>query len=116
MCGPAEQCLACMATLTSTSTIILWVYILLLLIGGTIGFLKAGSKISLIASAVFALPLALCAAKTVPFCPLAPILLILLIVVFGIRFWKGRKFMPSGLMVILTIAAVVALIFTVQHH
>ena len=32
----------------------LWVYIILLLVGGLIGFFKAGSKISLITSSVFA--------------------------------------------------------------
>ena len=33
---------------------VLWIYILLLLVGGLIGFLKAGSKVSLITSAVSA--------------------------------------------------------------
>ena len=40
---------------------ILWVYIILLLIGGMIGFLKAGSKISLITSSVAAALLVLTA-------------------------------------------------------
>ena len=33
---------------------VLWVYIVLLLVGGLIGFLKAKSKVSLISSTVFA--------------------------------------------------------------
>ena len=33
---------------------VLWVYILLLLVGGLIGFFKGKSKVSLISSAVFA--------------------------------------------------------------
>ena len=33
---------------------ILWLYIVLLLVGGLIGFLKANSKVSLIMSSVFA--------------------------------------------------------------
>ena len=33
---------------------VLWIYIVLLLVGGLIGFLKAKSKVSLITSAVFA--------------------------------------------------------------
>jgi uncharacterized membrane protein (UPF0136 family) len=38
---------------------VLWVYIVLLLVGGLIGFFKAKSKVSLITSAVFAAVLVL---------------------------------------------------------
>ena len=38
---------------------VLWIYIVLLLVGGLIGFLKAGSKVSLITSAVSAAALIL---------------------------------------------------------
>ena len=38
---------------------VLWIYIVLLLVGGLIGFLKAGSKVSLISSSVFAAALVL---------------------------------------------------------
>ncbi len=38
---------------------VLWVYIILLLVGGLIGFLKAKSKVSLVTSAVFAAVLVL---------------------------------------------------------
>jgi len=62
------------------------------------GFLKAGSKISLITSAAFALPLALCALGIITPAYVADILIALLAVVFGVRYAKGRKFMPSGLM------------------
>src|SRR6266498_1040090 len=40
---------------------ILWIYIVLLVIGGLIGFLKAKSKISLITSVAFAAVLSVCA-------------------------------------------------------
>ena len=40
---------------------VLWIYIVLLLVGGLIGFLKAGSKVSLITSAVSAAALILTA-------------------------------------------------------
>ena len=40
---------------------VLWIYIVLLLVGGLIGFLKAGSKVSLITSAVSAAALVLTA-------------------------------------------------------
>lgn len=89
-------------TLSEITVIILWVYIVLLLAGGLMGFLKAGSKISLITSVIFAVPLALCATKVIPQVPIAPILLGLLALVFGVRYVKKRKFMPSGLMAVVT--------------
>jgi uncharacterized membrane protein (UPF0136 family) len=90
--------------------IVLWVYIVLLLAGGLMGFLKAGSKISLITSAAFALPLILCALRVIPLYPVAPVLLALLALVFGARFAKGRKFMPSGLMLSLSVLVLALLL------
>ena len=77
---------------------ILWVYIVLLFAGGVMGFVKAGSRISLITSAIFAALLALCATGIIKPFYVADLLVGLLLVVFGMRFAKGRKFMPSGLM------------------
>jgi uncharacterized membrane protein (UPF0136 family) len=74
------------------------------------GFLKAGSKISLITSAVFAVPLILCATKIIPLEPVAPILIGTLALVFGVRYAKGKKFMPSGLMGLLSIIVLAALL------
>jgi len=51
------------------ANLVLWIYIVLLLVGGLIGFLKAGSKVSLITSAGFAAALAVAA---VPGRPLDP--------------------------------------------
>jgi uncharacterized membrane protein (UPF0136 family) len=84
---------------------ILWVYIVLLIIGGLIGYLKAKSKVSLIMSAAFAAALSLCAAGIVFQYYMADILLALLIVVFAIRVVKTKKFMPAGLMLVITILA-----------
>ena len=84
---------------------ILWVYIVLLIIGGLIGYLKAKSKVSLIMSAVFAAALSLCAAGIIFQYYVADILLALLIVVFAMRVAKTKKFMPGGLMLIITIVA-----------
>ncbi len=89
---------------------ILWVYIALLVVGGLIGFLKAKSKASLIASLAFAVPLSLCASGVVPPSAaglVANILLAVLAIFFGMRFAKTKAFMPGGLM---TIASVVALL------
>ena len=96
---------------------VLWVYIFLLLIGGLIGFFKANSKVSLITSAVFAAVLVLAVLPGV-FQPafariLANVILALLLVVFAIRLAKTKKFMPSGLMLVVTMAALALLnIFT----
>jgi uncharacterized membrane protein (UPF0136 family) len=92
---------------------VLWVYIVLLLVGGVMGLVKAGSKISLITSAFFALLLALCALGIFRPFYLADVLVGLLLVVFGVRFAKGRKFMPSGLMLGLS-AVVLAVLLLVK--
>ncbi len=91
------------------ATKVLWAYIVLLLVGGLIGFFRAKSKVSLITSAVFAAALVLTVVPGV-FQPgfargLANVIMALLLVVFAIRLAKTRKFMPSGLMLVLTIAA-----------
>jgi uncharacterized membrane protein (UPF0136 family) len=88
---------------------ILWIYIVLLLVGGMIGFLKAGSKISLITSSVAAALLVLTAMPgvfTFTFRRnLADGILAALLIVFAIRLTKTKKFMPSGMMLVLTLAA-----------
>ena len=85
---------------------ILWIYIVLLLIGGLIGFLKAGSKVSLITSAVAAAALILTAIPGLlgPGLArgLADAIMAALLVVFAIRLGKTKKFMPSGLMFVVT--------------
>ncbi|MBM3831364.1 MAG: hypothetical protein FJ406_12625 [Verrucomicrobia bacterium] len=90
----------------SAPIIVLWIYIVLLEVGGVVGFLKAGSKASLIASNVFSLPLILSALGILP--PgVADGVLALLLGYMGFKFAKSKKFMPSGLMAILSVAALV---------
>jgi uncharacterized membrane protein (UPF0136 family) len=97
--------------MASNPTIIaLWVYIVLLMAGGLMGFIKAGSKISLITSSFFAALLALCALAILKPFYIADILVGLLVIVFGMRYAKGKKFMPSGFMLILSAATLAVLL------
>ena len=90
------------------TTLILAVYIVFLLVGGVLGFLKAGSKVSLITAAVFAAALAFCAWGPVPYgLRIAIVLQAALAIVFAVRYWKTRKLMPAGLMLAVTLLAVV---------
>jgi uncharacterized membrane protein (UPF0136 family) len=88
---------------------VLWVYILLLLVGGLFGFFKGKSNISLVTSVVFAVLLILTTLRGI-FDPafangLANVVLLVLLVVFTLRLAKTKKFMPSGMMLALTILA-----------
>lgn len=90
-------------------TTILWIYIILLLVGGLIGFLKAKSKVSLITSSIAAAILILTTFHDV-FQPrfantLANAVMVVLLIVFAIRLTKTKKFMPSGMLLIVTIIA-----------
>jgi uncharacterized membrane protein (UPF0136 family) len=87
---------------------VLWIYIVLLLVGGLIGFFKAKSKVSLISSSVFAAVLVLTQTgifKTEVSLIQVNVLLAALLVVFAIRLAKTKKIIPSGLMLVLTIVA-----------
>ena len=88
---------------------VLWIYILLLLVGGLFGFFKGKSNISLVTSVVFAVLLILTTLRGI-FDPafangLANVVLLVLLVVFTLRLAKTKKFMPSGMMLALTILA-----------
>lgn len=91
----------------SFSDLVFWVYVVLLLLGGLFGFYKGKSKISLITSVVSAALLVLTTLRGI-FEPafardLATLIMAALLVVFAIRLAKTKKFMPSGLMLVLTI-------------
>lgn len=78
-------------------------YVVLLIAGGWMGFRKAGSKVSLITSAVSGAILALCALQVLPASlRVAQVVLGLLLLVFVMRLVKTRKFMPSGMLTGLT--------------
>lgn len=82
---------------------VLWIYIVLLLVGGLIGFFKGKSQVSLVMSASFAAALVLCALGIIFKLYVADILLALLLVVFAMRLAKTKKFMPAGMMLVATL-------------
>jgi len=88
---------------------VLWIYIVLLVVGGLIGYLKAGSKVSLYMSCGFAAALVLCAVPNFLDANfrrnLAVVLMAVLLIVFAIRLAKTKKFMPAGLMLVITVVA-----------
>ena len=89
---------------------ILWIYIAMLMLGGLVGFLKAKSKISLITSFVFSVVLSLCALNKLPI-QVAWGVLSFLALFFLIRFLKTRKFMPGGMMTLLSFATIIAVVW-----
>ena len=90
-----------------TWEMILWIYVAFLVLGGVMGFIKAQSKASLIASLAFGVPLALCAARILNVNYLAEGLVCFLALFFGKRFAQSKKFMPGGLMTILSVIVLV---------
>lgn len=90
-------------------TVILWVYVVLLIAGGLIGLIKAGSKASIIASTLFAIPIILGALGVLPE-KVATGVIAFLLVYFGMRFAKGRKFMPAGFMTALSLVSLILLL------
>lgn len=84
---------------------VLWLYLVVLLAGGIFGFVKAKSRISLISALVFGALIALAALGKLGTIWAGDIILTILVGVFAQRFGKTRKFMPAGLMVVLSIAA-----------
>ena len=89
---------------------ILWIYIVLLVIGGLIGFLKAKSKMSLITSVAFGVILSFCALDKLDM-RIGWGVLSFLALFFVMKFMKGKKFMPSGMMSRLTIATSLAVVW-----
>lgn len=90
--------------------VILAVYIVLLVVGGLMGYLKAGSKVSLFSSAGFAIALAIFGFAPVRYgATIVLALLVALLAVFTVRLVKTRKAMPAGVMVALTSATLLLL-------
>ncbi|KAG0742261.1 hypothetical protein G6F57_002698 [Rhizopus arrhizus] len=92
------------------SDIVGYVYGATVFTGGLVGYLKAGSTSSLLAGLIFGALAALGAyqvsqdSKNVT---LALVVSLLLLVVMGTRFYKGRKWMPAGLVSLLSLLMVI---------
>ena len=87
--------------------IVLWGFIVVLLTGGLVGYFKAGSRASLLASGLIAALLAFAAwgffgATTSR--PVARFIVGCLFYFFGYRSWVSRKFMPNGLIALIALA------------
>lgn len=91
----------------------LGIYAALLAAGGLIGFLKAGSRPSLIAGLASGLvavaALALSTRSPQGFW-LGAALSAVMLVFFGRRFASGRKFMPGGMLTVASLAVLVVMI------
>jgi uncharacterized membrane protein (UPF0136 family) len=103
--------------MTQFENIVFWCYIVLLLAGGLIGFFKSHSKVSLITAAVAA---AILVITRVPGLfsytfsrSVDDVIMAVLLVVFAIRLTKTKKFIPSGLLLVLTV--VVLALMNIKH-
>ena len=97
-----------------TTAIIVWVYGALVLAGGAMGWAKAKSKPSLISGIVFGVALGffgygIYQGHTSDI-RVAAAIAGLLGVIMGIRFAKSKKFMPAGLVAILSVVVVALLL------
>lgn len=92
--------------------IIVFIYGLLVFAGGIIGYVQAGSFASLFMGCAFAFMIhasALAMAKNLKWGNLSALILsILLLLFFSFRLIKTGNFMPSGIMIILSLLVVLA--------
>jgi uncharacterized membrane protein (UPF0136 family) len=98
--------------------ITLGIYAVLLGLGGAIGYLKAGSRASLIAGSISAAVAVVALALSIAYknfgVTLGLILSITLFILFGYRYAvKTRKFMPSGLLAVVSLV-VLAVMFLIM--
>jgi uncharacterized membrane protein (UPF0136 family) len=93
----------------------LGIYAVLLMLGGIMGFVKARSKPSLIAGVVSGLAAIVALGLSIQGIafgrPLGLLLAIVLFVFFGYRYsLRGRIFMPSGLMAVVSLVVILVLV------
>ncbi|MEM9816771.1 MAG: TMEM14 family protein [Cyanobacteria bacterium P01_D01_bin.6] len=97
----------------SPAIVMTFIYAVLSVVGGIIGYQKAGSKPSLIAGIITGILLLVAGVGLLQMAVwaswLAIAVALLLVIVFIGRLLKTRKFMPAGLMVIVGVATLIAL-------
>jgi uncharacterized membrane protein (UPF0136 family) len=95
--------------------LLLYIYGVLLILGGLMGYIKAKSVPSLVAGGVCGvIALLLGYYYTWYFAPHAAFLLaLLLIFMMGRRYLNSRKFMPAGLIVILSIIVAIVQVYVI---
>ena len=93
---------------------IVWVYGVLVLAGGVIGWVKVKSKPSLISGVVFGVALIIFGygiyQEHATDVKVAAAIAGLLAIIMGLRFAKSKKFMPAGLVAILSAVVVMLLL------
>lgn len=104
----------------ASTTLIVIVYAALVIVGGVIGFVKAGSRPSLIGGLVGGLGLLTAAwgmgRNQAWGLQVALVLTLALLVFFSVRYVRTRAFMPGGLMAILSLFALVGVWLTAHGH
>ncbi|MFQ5751936.1 MAG: TMEM14 family protein, partial [bacterium] len=93
------------------------IYGILVIVGGILGYVKSKSVPSIISGSIFGVLIvgsSLLMFKAIALGSYAALVLsVFLAVLFGFRFKVSRKFMPAGLMIILSLAASITLILAV---
>jgi uncharacterized membrane protein (UPF0136 family) len=88
-----------------------WVYGVIMILGGIAGFVRVGSKASLISGVGFGLVLLASGfgvwQGSQACLVAAEVIALLLVVLFAIRYAKKRHFMPAGMLAILSLVAAV---------
>jgi uncharacterized membrane protein (UPF0136 family) len=89
----------------------IWVYGVMMILGGVMGYVRVGSKASLLSGVGLGLGLLASgygawrgSGNSVV---AAEIIALLLLVLFAIRYAKKRRFMPAGMLAVLSLVAVV---------
>lgn len=92
-----------------------YLYGVLALAGGILGYTKAGSTTSLVSGVISGILLIISGVAQQQGMgwglPVATIVAIVLVVVFAVRLAKTRKFMPAGLMVVAGVLTLLSLVF-----
>jgi uncharacterized membrane protein (UPF0136 family) len=98
-------------TTIQITAIEIWVYGALMILGGIMGFVKVRSKASLLSGVGLGLGLLACgygvSCGSENSLIVAVVIASLLLVLFAVRFTKTRRFMPAGMLAVLSLVAVV---------